>query len=550
MNKKLNNLINLSSKEIYVFLYFFIFLVIGAIIFRDYGISIDEDNTRIIGFLSLEKIYNFFSINAHEITKIIESDSLAHSRDNISTSGVIFDLPMAYIEYIFKIDDSKTYFLLRHFFTFLIFFISTIYFYKIIILKYKSTLFALLGTSFLIFSPRIFGESFFNNKDIVLMSFFIVGIFYSIKFLENKNIYNAFCFALICSIIVNIRILGIVLPMITIFFYIFLVFRNNQNKVKQIINLFLFLLLFLLFSFIFWPDLWSDPMTNFSRTLGFMKTHFLNIYIFYLGEFIFFSNMPWHYHVVSIFVSTPIIYLFFFIIGFTLISIRVFKRLLKIDKNKNYKDIWRGNKELYDLIFLIIFLSVILIAVDTGKISYNGWRHLYFIYPCFILIALKGLFSLKVAYFKKKFNFFIFLIFLSLLPNILWMIKNHPYQNLYYNTFVKNNFNRYFEADYWGLTNKDALKIISNDTNEAVKVFSMNTSDLNLSKRMLNKENRNKINIVYNVDLADYVVNHYYDWSGRLLPFDYKVPAGFNVFKDIKINNTIVNSIYKRVDLN
>ena len=60
MNKKLNNLINLSSKEIYVFLYFFIFLVIGAIIFRDYGISIDEDNTRIIGFLSLEKIYNFF----------------------------------------------------------------------------------------------------------------------------------------------------------------------------------------------------------------------------------------------------------------------------------------------------------------------------------------------------------------------------------------------------------------------------------------------------------------------------------------------------------
>ena len=113
------------------------------------------------------------------------------------------------------------------------------------------------------------------------------------KFLENKNIYNAFCFALICSIIVNIRILGIVLPMITIFFYIFLVFRNNQNKVKQIINLFLFLLLFLLFSFIFWPDLWSDPMTNFSRTLGFMKTHFLNIYIFYLGEFIFFSNMPW-----------------------------------------------------------------------------------------------------------------------------------------------------------------------------------------------------------------------------------------------------------------
>ena len=34
-------------------------ILLSLLIFKDFGISIDEDNVRIIGFLALENIYNF-----------------------------------------------------------------------------------------------------------------------------------------------------------------------------------------------------------------------------------------------------------------------------------------------------------------------------------------------------------------------------------------------------------------------------------------------------------------------------------------------------------
>ena len=50
--------------------------LIGIYIFRDYVLSIDEDNTRIIGYLSLEHIFNtFFPEHVSKINEIIFVDT-------------------------------------------------------------------------------------------------------------------------------------------------------------------------------------------------------------------------------------------------------------------------------------------------------------------------------------------------------------------------------------------------------------------------------------------------------------------------------------------
>ena len=548
MIKTLHYLTNFKSTQIFVYLYFIIFLILGSFIFKDYGISIDEDNTRIVGFLSLEQLFKFFSLNnVSEITQIIKEDALAHTRDNTSTSGTVFDLPMAYLEYLFKVTDSKSYFLLRHFFTFIVFFISTIYFYKIIVSIYNSKITALLGTSFLIISPRIFGESFFNNKDIIFMSLFIIGIYYAIKFLHSKNILSVLTFALICAAVVNMRILGIILPFIIIFVNFIMILRSDKEIIKKFSRLILFLFMFSIFYFILWPELWIEPLEVLTKTFNFMKSHFLNLNIFYLGKYYFFSEIPWHYHLVSIFVSTPLIYTFLFLIGFFFISRRLIIRLINIDKNNSYKDLWRGKKEMLNFIFLIIFVSVILLAMDSGKISYNGWRHLYFIYPCFIFISLEGLFLLQtINLLKKRKNIFQYLIFLMLLPTAYWMYINHPYQNLYFNFILKKDYNKYFEVDYWGLTNKKALEIILNQNDELANIYMEGTSDLNLSKRIIDKKDRDKINIVGEIKDADYIINHFYNWRNKDNWQKNEPPKAFEVLQEIKISDISVNSIYKR----
>ena len=50
-----------SNNKLLTFIFFVIFFFIGIFIFPDYGLSIDEDNTRIVGFLSLEIIFKIFA---------------------------------------------------------------------------------------------------------------------------------------------------------------------------------------------------------------------------------------------------------------------------------------------------------------------------------------------------------------------------------------------------------------------------------------------------------------------------------------------------------
>ena len=121
-------LIELNLKNnLLLYIFFSVYLIIGLIIYKDYSISFDEDLHRMNGFISFQYILNFFSI-PYDLNAVI-SDIPDIKTDWRKTYGVAFDLPLAFIETVFKINDTKSIYLLRHLFTFLIFFSSTICFY-------------------------------------------------------------------------------------------------------------------------------------------------------------------------------------------------------------------------------------------------------------------------------------------------------------------------------------------------------------------------------------------------------------------------------------
>jgi len=537
-----------SNKNLFTFLFFSIFFLTGILVFADYGISIDEDNTRIIGFLSLESVYKIIAPEYIEkINEVISAQKEAHpSLSIIPTSGVTFDLPMAFLELLFQIEDSRQYYLLRHFFTFFIFFISVYFFFKIVSKRYNSWLVGILGSVFLIISPKIFANSFYNNKDIIFMSLFIINLYASINFLEKKNFKNAIIFSILSALTINVRILGIILPVIVFIIYIINILRNTNNNEKILKPLILFLILLPFFVFLFWPYLWENPMDNLLYSLKYLGNHNLGIHSFYLGQYNFSGNAPWHYHLVWIFISTPLLYILFFIVGFILMLKRIIKRLFKIEKNDSYNDLWRGTNELQDLIFLLTFLIPIIAAIDFGSISYDGWRHLYFIYPSFLLISLFGLHAIKVLFFKRKGHYLYILSIILVMPTLFWMYKNHPFQNIYFNFFSGKNFNEKFEMDYFGVSNRSALEYIIANEDKKVKIYSLSTTDLNLSKKIIKKKLREKIDITYDINSADYIVNNYRDWTGRTKPTNFKMPENFKILHEIKVDDVSINTIYKK----
>ena len=45
------------------YVFFLLFFIVGFNIYKDYGISIDEDNTRINGFVGLKYLFEIFNID-------------------------------------------------------------------------------------------------------------------------------------------------------------------------------------------------------------------------------------------------------------------------------------------------------------------------------------------------------------------------------------------------------------------------------------------------------------------------------------------------------
>ena len=159
-----------------------------------------------------------------------------------------------------------------------------------------------------------------------------------------------------------------------------------------------------IFTYIFFPYLWADPVTNFSNAfskIGNLKHGQYNLFI---GESIPSEYVPWNYSIVWILVSNPLSYVCLFIIGLFIAIRRIFLRLLNIDEKKN-RDLWRGNQEKIDLLFFLnIFVPIITIIVIHSSL-YNGWRHLYFIYPSLIFFSVYSLKFLKTCLLKYQ-NFF------------------------------------------------------------------------------------------------------------------------------------------------
>ena len=528
------------QKKIYLisYLLLFIYLILGIFIYDDYGISWDEHFHRISGFVSLNFFRDLFGFDIYP--------GLEHKteffKEDTKLYGILFDLPMAYLEKKFSLNDSQEFYYLRHFSNFFIFYISSIFFYLILIRRFN-VLLSLIGLLFLILSPRIFADSFYNLKDSVFLSFFIISLYFSIRFIDHPSYKNALLSALTCSLSVGIKILGIISPFIVIVFF-FLQFIDSKIFLKKNISILaFFILLFISFTILFWPYLWSDPLSNFIKAIIHFSSQPWPGTVFYLGNYISAQNLPWHYPIVWILISTPIIYLVFFLIGSFFVLKRLVKRFLNLSLDKTYNDLWRGKKERMDVIFFLIFYFTLFLIIILNSTLYGGWRHLYFIYPCLIFISIKGI-EYILMLFKTKYLLFLLIPFL--LSNSFWMYKNHPYQFLFFNKLATNKPQNLFELDYWGLSNITVLNyIIENNENYTSNIYVFSKSPYALSTYLLDKDKRERVKFVKNVSDADFLVTNHYYQKGNPIDIDNNLKNKYKLLKEFTLDGMTFNSIYK-----
>lgn len=533
--------------NIYKHNYLFIIILIVTFlisfsIYKDFGISIDEESTRYHGLVSLNYIIEVFNFNFDPIENIKRLETYEYRE-----YGVFFEILPALLENIFEIKNYKEIFYFRHLYVHIIFLISMIFFYRTILNLFNSFYLALSGTAILYTTPRIFAHSFYNSKDIIFLSMFIISIYFFCKFFKNKTLYNTIYLGLSLALLTSVRSLGFYF-LIILSLFMLVELLDKKVRARNVIKLFLYLFSsYFLFLYIFWPFLWESPLENFLYALNSFSDYDWRGQVFYFGKFYEANSLPWHYIPVWILGTISIPFSFLIIISILFLLIRFAKRVLNIDSLGKRTTIWNSRIELTLLFNLLLVLSPVILIILKNSTLYNGWRHLFFILPSLTILCLGLIYYAKIILKKNKFlvicaNFLLISIFLN---NFINLIKLHPYQNVYFNFFLEKEANKNFDIDYWGLSNKDALDRISLKSEANTKVAVLGLANLEMSRKMLEKNKKNKIIIVgENFKVADYIVSNSYFVSDPKSTKRYEKPKYFNLQKEIKKGNIVINKIY------
>ena len=232
-------------------------------------------------------------------------------------------------------------------------------------------------------------------------------------------------------------------------------------------------------------------------------------------------NAPWYYQIVMFVLTTPGYYVIFFVMLFT------YYICLHAKSKKN----------VYMYYLFINLILIFLLSSIFQNTKYNGWRHIYFVYPFFISIIIIMINKLNIEFQNKNiYVCAIILLILSVVHNTFWIINNHPNQYAYFNNFIKDNHKK-FDIDWWGISNKQVFNYLDQiDKRDKVYIYSDGPSLRSTLVRM-NQSVKDKIFITKKIIESNYIITNFIS--------DKDFEKKFIKIHEIKTDQSIISTIYK-----
>ena len=543
--------LNSYQEKLILFLFYVLTTLIAFGVYQDYGIHIEEKFHRLNGLYWLHYISNLFGFseieNISEIKMNEISDFSLSSVSRYNKYSVLLDLPSALMEIVFNIKDVKTIYYLKHLFSFLIFLTSSLFFFKILQLRFKKFFFSFLGLFLYITTPRILGDSFFY-KDILFLSFFTFTFYFLIKLIYKFKYKNLLFFGVFCSLSLNLRFFAIIIP---IFFVVAILIRNFNTAqfINNLKKIFFYILCFFISLYIFWPYLWSNPVNNFIDLFLSAKNNLVDVKIFYNSKFISNRILPDTYILNWIFITTPFLQTIFFSSGYLYCLFRFIRRFINVRDDVIQNDLWKSNSEKIDCVFLIYFTLFYFIFILLSAPLYNGWRLVYFFNFFLIYFVIGFLFNLNNIFRKKNKIIFFFIFFILISYNINSIIKIHPFQSLYFNSLLSEKIKNSYEGDYHGIATKHFFeKLLNDNNNKIIKVAVASHTPIQRGLEAISEESRNRFIIVgQEYNQADYIFKNNISEVNSYLIKKYQIPKDFHKIYELKIDKIVIYEMFKKI---
>lgn len=376
---------------------------------------------------------------------------------------------------------------------------------------------------FLITMPRFIGHLHQNIKDIPSASLFALTIIAFANAFHKPSLKNWLLSSVTFGLALATKINALQIPII-LFAYLLIIWLKNlhfkPNKSKFLIPnshfpapsvapsetppnggakwsevgyLLSSLFLGFLVAILFWPALWEDPVGNFFSSLKFFQTQWVGGPVLYFGE-LFTSgiNVPWHYPLGILLVTTPLLTIFMAILG---IAISLKKSLIHPSSLPAVAPSTGGAKagNLHLLLLLWFFVPLSKYFFFKVPIYDDTRQFMEVLFPLSIFAAI-GLshswdflrsirligngrdFSNRYIRLWRIRNFSIFLFFILAFYFAVPFIRLHPYEMIYFNELVGSPKAVYtkglFDIDFWGISLKEATNWLNANAQPNQKVYS------------------------------------------------------------------------------
>ena len=385
-----------------------------------------------------------------------DAAALNVEKGNMHFYGGLFDLATGLVNHALGLDDfDEAYHRVRHLFNAIFGWICML-FVGLLAREIAGWKAGVLALALMFFSPRFLGHTLMNPKDIPFAAGFAIALYYMTRMLKQLpefQVKTGVGIAVGLAVALATRAGGLLLvPYLALALGLDFLYRYgikgisaNAGRVGMYLAYLVGVsILGYFLAILTWPAALADPLGHPLKALTEFSDLGIKIRLLFMGDNIMSDVTPWYYPVVWIVRTIPIFALLGVLASFVLLP-SLLQRFTPVP------------------VLLLYFATVFPVAyvIYKDSILHDGWRHLIFIYPSLVTLAVLSWVRME-EYFRSNqvATYALYAILgLSVMESALFIARNPQYPYVYFNGVfggIGTAFGDY-ETDYWGVSTEQAL---------------------------------------------------------------------------------------------
>ena len=417
-----------------------LFLVAGLAVLDDYGVAGDDAVLRQTVKANLRYLTNG-DLRAFTSALLVDHEKFY---------GIAFEAPLLFVERAFGRDNRDIH-LSHHLITHLFFLAGGLFAYLLAYRLFGARLLAVAAMLLFLLHPRLYAHSFFNPKDIPFLAMFMITLFLMHRAFKRDNVSAFVLLGVGVGLLVNLRIMGVVLlaTVPALRALDFALASGWAKRKRVLLTSGGFALASALTIYALLPYLWENPLRRAGEWWTTLSNHPTIASELFRGTPYWSVEFPIEYLPVWFSITSPPFALALGFAGAAFVLVMAAKSIRRALRNGRLR---------FALLLAGCFAAPIPLVILLDANVYHGWRHLYFLWAPFSLLAAFGLHALASA--LRRGAAWRAAVYgaagAGLAATAIAMALIHPYQQVSFNFFTDRmtpeRLREQYRLNYWSAT--------------------------------------------------------------------------------------------------